>query len=129
MSHDTGGGTFSQLAIAGIDLVIGVPYGSKVQDRNDGKESSTSSSVFTGIWSSITSMFTGSLSTASNSTVTRASQKPRPYILEINHNPAMPAPGRLMSDKYRRHLVTFVKSTVDLGLSDGKNDTAFERIW
>lgn len=43
------------------------------------------------------------------------------YILEVNHNPAMPGENKKMSDSYRKHLIFFVESLIRLGLSDQKS--------
>lgn len=40
----------------------------------------------------------------------------RPYIVEVNNNPAMPAPHKTMTPKYRRHLVEFAASLILLGV-------------
>jgi hypothetical protein len=40
----------------------------------------------------------------------------QPYIVEINNNPAMPAPTKTMTEQYQSHLVEFVASLVTLGL-------------
>lgn len=52
-----------------------------------------------------------------------------PKILELNNNPAMASPGKLMSDKYRSHLVLLVTRIMELGLSGGLHHPAFERLW
>jgi hypothetical protein len=52
------------------------------------------------------------------------------YILEINNNPAMPGENKKMSTKYRQHLVTFVKHTLQLGLGETNTEKlGFEHIW
>ena len=39
----------------------------------------------------------------------------RPFILELNNNPALPGENKSMSELYRKHLVTFVQSVIALG--------------
>lgn len=52
------------------------------------------------------------------------------YILEMNNNPAMAGYGKLMSVKYRNHLIQFVKNTLLLGLDEGTpNELNFEYLW
>lgn len=52
------------------------------------------------------------------------------YILEINNNPAMPGENKKMSMKYRQHLSTFVKHTIQLGLGGiDAEKLGFECIW
>lgn len=52
-----------------------------------------------------------------------------PKIVELNNNPAMPAPGKLMSAAYREHLVQLVGSIIRLGLSAGEEFDGFIRVW
>ena len=52
------------------------------------------------------------------------------YILEVNNNPAMAGNGKLMSVKYRNHLIQFVKNTLLLGLGEGTpSELNFEYLW
>jgi hypothetical protein len=40
-----------------------------------------------------------------------------PHIVELNNNPAMPKADKLMSEKYRQHLVGFMSDIVCLGMN------------
>ena len=52
------------------------------------------------------------------------------FILEVNNNPAMAANGKLMSLKYRDHLIQFVKHTLLLGLDESTPcNHNFEYLW
>ena len=51
----------------------------------------------------------------------------RPYIVELNNNPAMPASSKQMSFAYRSHLIRFVKDIILFGI-DGDEHDCFERI-
>ena len=52
------------------------------------------------------------------------------YILEVNNNPAMAGNGKLMSVKYRNHLIQFVKNTLLLGLDESTpSELNFEYLW
>jgi hypothetical protein len=60
------------------------------------------------------------------------SSKPefRAFILEVNNNPAMASNGKLMSIKYRKHLIQFVKNSLLLGLGESNiSDLNFEYLW
>lgn len=60
------------------------------------------------------------------------SSKPefRAFILEVNNNPAMASNGKLMSMKYRSHLIQFVKNTLLLGLGESNiSYLNFEFLW
>jgi hypothetical protein len=60
------------------------------------------------------------------------SSKPefRAFILEVNNNPAMASNGKLMSMKYRNHLIQFAKNTLLLGLGESNiSDLNFEYLW
>jgi hypothetical protein len=60
------------------------------------------------------------------------SSKPefRAFILEVNNNPAMASNGKLMSTKYRNHLIQFAKNTLLLGLGESNiSDLNFEYLW
>ena len=60
------------------------------------------------------------------------SSKPefRAFILEVNNNPAMASNGKLMSIKYRNHLIQFVKNSLLLGLGESNmRDLNFEYLW
>ena len=46
----------------------------------------------------------------------------QPYIVEINNNPAMPAPTKTMTDLYRDHLMKFVASVIAVGIRAGKGE-------
>jgi hypothetical protein len=50
----------------------------------------------------------------------------QPYIVEINNNPAMPAPHKTMTETYRDHLMEFVASLISLGIgaAAGKHDAS-----
>ena len=48
----------------------------------------------------------------------------RPYLVEINNNPAMPAQHKTMSEGYRQHLVEFVGAIVSLGISAASPDVS-----
>jgi hypothetical protein len=58
-------------------------------------------------------------------------EKPKliPRIVELNNNPAMPAPTKQMSDAYRNHLVDLVQNIVQLGVSAGDDADKFDHIW
>jgi hypothetical protein len=55
-------------------------------------------------------------------------------IVELNNNPAMPAPQKRMSSKYKQHLIEFVSHIVQLGLAPERSDDVvcdlkFIKIW
>lgn len=52
-----------------------------------------------------------------------------PQVLEFNNNPAMPAPHKLMTEKYRASLIKLVRSIIELGLSQGAEHDDFIRCW
>lgn len=48
----------------------------------------------------------------------------QPYIVEVNNNPAMPAPNKTMTVLYRQHLVEFVASLISLGVGAAEQTRA-----
>ena len=98
----------SQLAIAGIDLILADTQSTQ-QEQCDTNLNNTSSN---------------------NSSEFQSDQnRYAPYILELNNNPAMPPTNKLMSERYRCHLVDFVQKTIRLGLSNGVEYDGFEKLW
>lgn len=53
----------------------------------------------------------------------------RPFIVEMNNNPAMPSSNKQMSSAYRAHLITFVKELIAFGMNRNNHDhSSFERL-
>jgi hypothetical protein len=53
----------------------------------------------------------------------------KPYIVELNNNPAMPGKGKLMSERYKLHLKDLIRGLITIGITNGEKNHGFERIW
>jgi hypothetical protein len=51
------------------------------------------------------------------------------YIVELNNNPAMPAPDKNMSEAYRSHLSILVRDMIQVGLTGHTDLTSFQELW